>query len=56
MDHLGGRKFIFGLVLTVCATVFVLIGKVTVQEWMAFEAVVGGSYIIGNIAEKVAQK
>lgn len=52
-DFLGGRKFIFGLLLTIAATIFVVIGKATIQEWMTFEAIVGATYMVGNIAEKV---
>lgn len=55
MDMLGGRKFTFALLLTVCATIFVAIGKATTQEWLTFEAAVGATYVIGNIGDKLAQ-
>lgn len=56
IEHIGGRKFVFGILLSICATAFVLTGRATVEEWMTFEAIVGATYVIGNVASVVAKR
>lgn len=52
IDKIGGRKFIYTLLLTIIGFIFVLIGKMTAKEYLDFCIVVGGIYTIGNVASK----
>lgn len=53
MDQLGGRKFIFAMVVVTAGFVLVLFGKSTVEQWFNFAELIGGIYVAGNIGEKV---
>ncbi len=55
IDSLGGRKFTFAVVVTIMAFILVVIGKLSVEPFLQFVAVVGGTYVVGNIAEHVAK-
>ena len=52
MNDLGGRKFIFSLVLVCISAVFVVFEKTSVKNWMDFVALVGSVYIAGNVVAK----
>lgn len=56
LEKLGGRKFIFGVLLIVMGFVFVILNKVTVDAFFSFAQVIGGGYILGNVATKVITK
>lgn len=56
MDILGGRKFIFAVLLTILAFVLVFVGKLTADAFIAFAQVIGGIYVVGNVASTVADK
>ena len=50
IENLGGRKFLFALLAVVLASAFVLTGKLTADSWTTFVSVIGGIYVIGNVA------
>ena len=54
MEKLGGRKFLFCLLLTVLSFVMVITKSLTPKEWTDFVMVVGGIYIIGNVGVRIA--
>jgi hypothetical protein len=56
LEKLGGRKFLFGLLLELVATVFVLVGKMTTDQWVGFSEVVGSAYVLGNVAANAVEK
>lgn len=56
LDLVGGRKFVFGILLTVCSTAALFSGRCSYLEWSTFQAIVGGTYIIGNITDKAVKK
>lgn len=52
IDQLGGRKFVYTLLLTIIGFIFVLIGKMTAKEYLDFCIVIGGIYTAGNVVSK----
>ncbi|MEM4711392.1 MAG: hypothetical protein QXL18_05590 [Candidatus Woesearchaeota archaeon] len=52
IDKIGGRKFVYTLLLTIIGFIFVLIGKMTAKEYLDFCALISGIYIVGNVATK----
>lgn len=54
MDTLGGRKFIFGLLLIIIGFVFTILKMVEVNDFFTFAEVVGATYVIGNVGTKIA--
>lgn len=54
MDLLGGRKFIYCLLVVAASFVLVLLGKLTPSDFTSFAQVMGGLYIVGNVANTVA--
>jgi hypothetical protein len=50
------KKFIYALLISILGFVFVVLGKVTANDWFSFVQIIGGMYVIGNIAEKVVNK
>ena len=55
-DFFGSRKLFFAILLTVIMTVFVMIDKAIVQNWIDFEKWVFGLYAAGNIGEHMSNK
>ena len=51
IDKLGGRKFIFGIMLSLMGFAFAYMKFLTAQEWVTFEAIIGGTYVVGNVAD-----
>jgi hypothetical protein len=51
-DAIGGRKFVYAILVVVLGFVLVFIGKVTAEDWMNFASIVGGIYVIGNIVSQ----
>jgi len=49
---LGGRKFVFILLMSLFASAFVFFGKMSVEAWTAFILAVGAVYITVNQAGK----
>jgi hypothetical protein len=56
IDKLGGRKFMFGMVLLVMNFILVLMDKLTPDAFMVSGAVIGGTYVIGNVLGHVTDK
>jgi len=54
MEKLGGRKFLFCLLLTILSFVLVLTKQLTPKEWTDFSMVVGGIYVTANVGVKIA--
>lgn len=56
IEKLGGRKFILGMTLVVMGFVLVLTGRITADTFFSFAEVVGGTYVVGNVASKIATR
>lgn len=56
LEKVGGRKFIFGILLIIMGFVLVLTNKVSVETFFSFAQLVGGGYVLGNVATKVVTK
>jgi hypothetical protein len=56
IDQLGGRKFVYALLVVVLAFVLVVVGKLTTDAFIGFAETMGGIYVIGNVAEAVTNK
>ena len=56
MKALLSRKFIFAILVVVMGYILVLLGKVNAQEFFSFAQLIGGIYIVGNIASRVTSK
>jgi hypothetical protein len=54
LDKIGGRKFLYAVLIVALGYSLVVLNQTTAKEWMAFAAVIGGTYIIGNVASKFA--
>lgn len=52
IDKLGGRKYLYTLLITLLAFILVLVNKITAKEFMDFAILVGGVYTAGNVASK----
>lgn len=50
LDNLNSKKFLFGILLVVLSFVFVLVGKMSATDWITFVGVVGGMYVVINVA------
>jgi hypothetical protein len=54
MDNdLLSRKFLFAILVVVLSFILVFIGKITSTEWVGFVEIIGGIYVIGNVASGV---
>jgi len=56
ISALGGRKFVFALILITMGFILVITGETTVDSFFNFAELVGGTYVLGNIATKVVAK
>lgn len=56
MEKLGGRKFVYALLVVVIASYFVIVGKLSTEGWITFVEVIGGLYVIGNLGSKLTTK
>lgn len=54
LDKLGGRKFIFGILLIICGLILVALNKATADSFLNFAMVVGATYVIGNVGDTLA--
>lgn len=54
-EFMGGRKLLFALILTVIASVFVVISKGDFDQWSNFMKWIFGSYAVGNGIEHTAK-
>jgi|TARA_R110001592_G_scaffold20489_7_gene83054 hypothetical protein len=55
-DFLGGRKMFFAILLFLCATTFLFIGKADFTNWSDFVMWIFGIYAVGNGAEHLASR
>jgi hypothetical protein len=53
---LGGRKFIYALLVTILGFVLVLVEKVPASDYLTFVGVIGATYVLGNVANKAVTK
>lgn len=56
LEKLGGRKFLFAVLVVVLGFVLVLTAHVGANDWLGFVEIVGGSYILGNVASKFSAR
>jgi len=56
MKEIGGRKFLFSILLTIFSFALVLTGFVDSEVWLNFVKFLLGSYIVGNVVTKFAVK
>lgn len=54
IEKIGGRKFLFAILAVLMCFVLVLTGYTTADKWLQFVEIIGGSYILGNVASKFA--
>lgn len=52
LDPLLSRKFIFALTVVVLGFVLVILGRVQPTDWFNFAQMIGGIYVVGNIADQ----
>lgn len=56
-DNLLSTKFIFAMAALICGVVLTALRIVTGQEFFSFVEIIGGTYVIGNVAQKfITQK
>ncbi len=53
---LGGRKFIYALLVTVLGFVLVLVEKVPASDYLTFVGVIGAEYVGANTITKFSKK
>ena len=53
MEILLSKKFIFALVAIAMGFVLVLLDKTTSDFFFKFAEIVGGTYVVGNISDKI---
>ena len=53
LEAIGGRKFIFGLLLLVAGFIFAILKMVDVHEFFTFAEVIGATYVIGNVGSGI---
>jgi len=55
IEKLGGRKFIFALLSVLLLFVLVVLGKILPETFVNAIEIIGGTYVIGNIATKITE-
>lgn len=56
LSKLGGRKFLFAILAVLLSFILVLARFATAEQWMQFVEIIGGAYVIGNVASKFSGK
>lgn len=54
MEKLGGRKFVLTIILVIIFTIFVIVGKMDVDQFMISTLTIAGSYLGANAIQKFA--
>jgi hypothetical protein len=54
MDPLFSRKFIYALVVVVMGFILTAMGQVSAESFFNFAQLIGGIYVLGNVASKFA--
>jgi hypothetical protein len=52
-EILLSKKFIFALVVAIMAFVLVLLDKTTSEFFFKFIEIVGATYLVGNVSDKI---
>lgn len=52
MDNLKSTKFIFCMVSVIMSFILVIVEKIGATEFLTFVNIMGGTYIVGNVASK----
>jgi heme/copper-type cytochrome/quinol oxidase subunit 4 len=52
IKNLGGRKFIYSLLITFLAFILVLVGKIESESFLKFVTGIGAIYTAGNTVSK----
>ena len=55
MQKFGGRKFLITVALLVLFAVFVLLDKMSVDQFIVIVPIIAGTYIAGNVAQKFSK-
>jgi len=55
IEKLGGRKYLFSLLVTFLAFLLVLAGKVDSESFLKFVGAIGAIYTAGNTASKFSK-
>jgi energy-coupling factor transporter transmembrane protein EcfT len=50
----GGRKFIYGVLVSIFAFILAFLGKISYQELIGFIEWIFGLFVAGNVAQKFA--
>lgn len=56
MSELLSRKFIYAMVVLIMGFVLVILNKLTAEAFVNLASVIGGVYVIGNVATKLVYK
>ena len=56
MKEIGGRKFVFSIILTIFSFALVITGLVDTEIWLNFVKFLLATYVAGNVATKLAIK
>lgn len=56
LDVLGGRKFLFGILLFAGGFSLVILNKVSGSDFLSFANLIGATYVVGNVGATVADK
>ncbi len=51
-DSIGGRKFVYAVLAVALSFALVILGKLTADSWTTFVSIIGGIYVIGNVADQ----
>lgn len=53
-DKLGGTKFLYAIFVITLAFIALMTGKIIGTDFTSFAELIGGLYVIGNVASKFA--
>ena len=56
LDKIGGRKFLFAMMVSIFGFVLVLTGHTTAEKFFQFIEIVGATYIAGNVINGISDK
>lgn len=56
IDKLGGRKYLYSLLVTILAFVLVLMGKIDSESFLKFVTGIGAIYTAGNTVSKFSKE
>ena len=56
IEKLGGRKFLYSLLITLLAFILVLMGKIDSESFLKFVIGIGAIYTTGNTISKFSKE